>query len=226
MPSLLRDPVAHLLEWLQGSQVSAAERAPKRILIALVGLPGSGKSTVAAQLADAVNAESGAGVMMALGMDGFHFSKAQLSRFPDPAEALKRRGAPWTFDADALAQRLLDLRQQETSVMWPDFEHGVGDPVADAIAVLPSTHIVLVEGLYLLHDDHGWQHAHLFDECWYLNVPKEVAMDRVVLRHMAANRQSREVAMQRLAVNDRLNAEIVLKSRQRAQYFFENAIDR
>jgi pantothenate kinase len=218
MPSPLTNPTAHLLALLS----SCVNQPHQRILIALAGLPGSGKSTAAASLANAVNAQAGDAVMMALGMDGFHFSKAELARFADPAEALKRRGAPWTFDARALAQRLLDLRQQETPVTWPDFEHGVGDPVADAITVLPSTRIVLVEGLYLLHDDHGWQHAHFFDECWFLDVTMEVAMDRLVQRHMAANHQSREVALQRLAVNDRLNAEIVQKSRERAQYLIEN----
>jgi pantothenate kinase len=218
MPNRLDNPVAHLLRLLP----SHSGRPERRILIALAGLPGSGKSTVAARLADAVNTHAGAGVMVALGMDGFHFSKAELARFPDPAEALKRRGAPWTFDAAALAQRLQDLRDSHQSVLWPDFEHGVGDPVADAITVLPSTRIVLVEGLYLLHDDHGWQHAHLFDECWYLNVPMDIAMERLVQRHMAANHQSREVAMQRLAVNDRLNADIVQKSLGRAQWLIEN----
>lgn len=217
--SLLKNPAAHLLALLSGR----ANRPQQRVLIALAGLPGSGKSTVAASLANAVNAEAGDAVMMALGMDGFHFSKAQLSHFPDPVETLKRRGAPWTFDAEALAQRLLDLRQRETSVLWPDFEHGVGDPLADAITVQPSTRIVLVEGLYLLHDDHGWHHAHLFDESWFLDVPMEIAMDRLVQRHMQANAHSREVAMQRLAVNDRLNAEIVMKSRDRAHWLIDNS---
>ena len=220
MSRKLKYPLAHLLDLV----LRHGGGLERRSLIALAGLPGSGKSTVAARLAKAVNAEAGADVMAALGMDGFHFSKAKLARFPDPVEALKRRGAPWTFDAEALAQRLLDLRQPKTTVLWPGFDHGVGDPVADAITVLPSTRIVLVEGLYLLHADHGWQHAHLFDECWFLDVAMEVAMDRLVLRHMAANQQSREVALQRLAVNDRLNADIVQKSRERAQYLIENVI--
>jgi pantothenate kinase len=219
MPPVLNDPLAHLV----GMISRPGQSLKRRILIALAGLPGSGKSTMAAQLAKQVNAQAGADVIMALGMDGFHLTKAQLARFPDPAEALRRRGAPWTFDAAALTQRLLDLRQQQTAVMWSGFEHGVGDPVADAITVSPSTRIVLVEGLYLLHDDHGWQHAHLFDECWFLDVPMDIAMDRLVRRHMAANHQSREAALQRLAVNDQLNAEIVQKSRERAQWLIENA---
>ncbi len=220
MPYELKTPLSHLLELL--SQRSGGPEHRK--LIALAGLPGSGKSTVAARLADAVNAHAGAGAMVALSMDGFHLTRAELARFADPAEAMKRRGAPWTFDAAAMAQRLIDLREPGTAVTWPDFDHGVGDPVADAITVLPSTRIVLIEGLYLLHEGHSWQHAHLFDECWFLEVPMDVAMNRLVKRHMAANNQSREVALQRLAVNDRLNAEIVQKSRERAQYLIENVV--
>ena len=50
----------------------------------------------------------------------------------------------------------------------------------------------------------------------------DIDMERLAQRHVAANTQSREVAMQRLAVNDRLNADIVHKSRARAQYLIEN----
>ena len=126
-----------------------------------------------------------------------------------PGEILKRR-------------IVIALRLRESTVSWPGFEHNVGDPVANAVAVLPSARIILVEGLYLLHDDHGWQHAHLFDESWFLDVPIEIAMDRLLQRHMQANAQSREIAMQRLAVNDRLNAEIVLRSRDRANWLVQN----
>ena len=95
--------------------------------------------------------------------------------------------------------------------------------MADAVLVSPAVRIVLVEGLYLLHDDHRWQHAHLFDENWFLDVSMEIAMDRLVQRHMQANAHSREVAIQRLAVNDRLNAEIVMKSRDRAHWLIDNS---
>ena len=155
-------------------------------------------------------------------MDGFHLTKAQLAAFPDPAEAFKRRGAPWTFDPAALAERLALLRNNAGDhakpVSWPGFEHGVGDPVADAITISPSVQIVIVEGLYLLHEGDGWQLEHLFDERWYLDVPMKLAMQRLVARHMLSNGNTREEAAQRLAVNDRLNAEIVLKTRVRAQW--------
>ena len=218
MLCVLKDPLAHLL----GMSLRSGEIFKRRIVIAMAGLPGSGKSTLAQRLANEVNARTGSSVMVALGMDGFHLTRSDLASFADPVEAIKRRGAPWTFNADAFSQHLLALRLSESTVSWPGFEHHVGDPVANAVAVLPSARIVLVEGLYLLHDDHGWQHAHLFDESWFLDVPMEIAMDRLLQRHMQANQQSREIAMQRLAVNDRLNAEIVLQSRDRAHWLIQN----
>ncbi len=229
-PKRLADPLAHLLNLLEvlkteaglAASQGAEWQAPRRILIALVGLPGSGKSFTANKLSNEVNVKSGFEVAVALGMDGFHLTKAQLAAFPDPAEAFKRRGAPWTFDPAALAERLALLRNnagdRAKPVSWPGFEHGVGDPVADAITISPSVQIVIVEGLYLLHEGDGWQLENLFDERWYLDVPMKLAMQRLVARHMLSNGNTREEAAQRLAVNDRLNAEIVLESRSRAQW--------
>ena len=82
--------------------------------------------------------------------------------------------------------------------------------------------LVLIEGLYLLHTGHGWSLAHQFDERWFLDVPMEVAMNRLIARHMSANGHSRAVAEARVAVNDRLNAQIVWPTRITAQWLVAN----
>ncbi len=232
-PRRLPDPVAHLMNLLETSkteQVNVPESAGivgscQRILIALVGLPGSGKSLLANKLAHEVNLNYGIEVAVALGMDGFHLTKAQLAAFPNPAEAFKRRGSPWTFDAAALSDRLRQLRAvgegdagQPIGVNWPAFEHGVGDPVEDAISISPSVKLVIVEGLYLLHEGDGWNVAQQFHERWYLDVHMKLAMQRLVDRHMRTNGNAREEAERRIAVNDRLNADIVQSTRARAQW--------
>lgn len=209
-PPLLPDPVAHLTALLRQSP-------PRRCIVGIAGLPGSGKSTIAQALSAAVNQTIGAPVAMALGMDGFHLTRAQLRGFPDPAEALARRGAPWTFDPQALAQRLAALRADDAAPLgWPGFEHGVGDPAADAIHVPTTARLLLLEGLYLLHDDHGWDLRGAMDACWFLDVPMDVAMERLAARHQAAWGLTRDEAMARIARNDRLNAETVWRSRGRA----------
>jgi pantothenate kinase len=214
---ILNDPMSRLLQlMLPLKEVDAF----KRIIIGVVGLPGSGKSTIAAKLVDAVNERTNSKTAVALSMDGFHLTKAALAQFADPAAALQRRGSPWTFDPAGLANKLKELRNSPAeSSTWPDFQHGVGDPVADAISVSPDTKLIIVEGLYLLHREHGWNLAGLLDECWYLDTSMDVSMERLVNRHMASWGFSREQALDRLAMNDRLNADIVLQSRERADYF-------
>ena len=210
---ILNDPVGRLLQLLE---VDDSKRIA-RIVIGLVGLPGSGKSTLAAKLVDAVNERTNSKTAIALSMDGFHLSKAALTQFADPAAALQRRGSPWTFDPAGLADKLQQLRTTpDKSTTWPDFQHGVGDPVADAININPDAQLIIVEGLYLLHRGHGWNLNGLLDECWYLDTSMDVAMERLVKRHMASWGFSREQALDRLAMNDRLNADIVLQSRERA----------
>lgn len=212
---ILNDPVGRLLQLMEAD-------ASKRIIIGVVGLPGSGKSTIAAKFVDTVNERRNSKTALALSMDGFHLAKAVLAQFADPVAALARRGSPWTFDPVGLAVTLQKLRNNPAeSTTWPNFQHGVGDPVADAISVNPDTQLIIVEGLYLLHREHGWNLNGLLDECWYLDTSMDVAMERLVRRHMASWGFSREQALDRLAMNDRLNADIVLQSRERADYFVE-----
>lgn len=194
-----------------------------RLVLGLVGAPGSGKTTLAASLvaaADAAAGEAGAGV--ALSMDGFHCTRAELAARPDAAAALARRGSPWTFDAESLAARITAVREGGDAVTsWPSFDHAVGDPVSDAITVppLPLARVVIVEGLYLLHDAHGWAAVGAaLRGCavYFLDTPPELARERLCARHCAAWGISRDAALARIATNDALNADTVLATRSRA----------
>jgi pantothenate kinase len=215
MQPTIVDPVSHLHTLMTNRS--------GRVMLGIAGPPGSGKSTLAAQLSERVNAVCGNEVAMALGMDGFHLSKAQLRQMPDPELAFARRGAPWTFDAAGFVARLHLLRRADRVVSWPDFAHEVGDPIEDAMMVDPAVRLVIVEGLYLLHDDAGWQDAQpVFDEVWYLNTPFDVAIERLTQRHMRAWNFSRAQAEQRIAQSDGLNAELVRQSGVRANYLVDS----
>lgn len=222
MSLILEQPVSHLL--------SRLESGTSRWMIGMAGLPGSGKSTLAARLATEVNARTQPDTMIALGMDGFHLSKAELRCLPDPDAAFARRGAPWTFNPDALLKKLQSVRESigcnSVSVEWPGFEHQIGDPVAAAFTISPTTRLILVEGLYLLQHDEGWRSAsQCFDERWYLDTPLDIALERLTLRHMSAWNLTRDEAQARIAANDRLNAEIVAPSRAFADYLIEDAVE-
>lgn len=209
MPRFLESPIRSLS--------SKFQTASSRRITGLVGVPGSGKSTVAAQWCREIQAQHGPNALQVLSMDGFHYTRAQLSQRPDAAAAFARRGAPWTFDALSLAARLQALRENQRAVMWPDFQHAVGDPIEGAFQVAQNARLVLVEGLYLLHQDDGWDVvARQFDEVWYLDTPLEIALERLCQRHMNAWQITREQAERRIRSNDQLNAQIVTKNRSRA----------
>ena len=67
-------------------------------------------------------------------------------RLPDPKEALRRRGAHWTFDAHGFVQLVQRIRQQyyhpnsaNADVLYaPSFDHAKGDPVPDDIEIRSS----------------------------------------------------------------------------------------
>lgn len=208
-------PVQSAAAWLHAQGIGRA----RRVLVALAGVPGAGKTTVAGEIAAAFNAAAppGAGTLVALGMDGFHLPRAALRRMPDPEIAFARRGAPWTFDPRSMAERLAALRDAQVPVTWPGFAHDVGDPIEAAHVVPPEIRVVLVEGLYVLLDDGPWRDVSAcFDLRWFLEVSREVARERLIRRHMAAWQIDRRAATQRADSNDALNAEVVLASRARA----------
>lgn len=210
----IADPVAQLLALLPAP-------GQPRVVVGLVGLPGAGKSTQAQAWARRVNAQAGAGVVQAVGMDGFHLRLAELAQLPPPHNELLRRGAPWTFDAAKLARSLQALHLQDgadspATVHWPAFDHAVGEPVEQAIAIDPATRLVLVEGLYLLLPEPPWQLQGLMHPVWFLDEDMDTAMQRLVQRHCLSWDLSEAEALARIARNDRLNAEIADQTRSLA----------
>jgi len=113
--------VSNLVDQL--TQRLTADDAPERLIVGLVGAPGSGKSTIAEQLKTDLKA---AGVFAGLvAMDGFHLSNAVL----DELGRRNRKGAPDTFDVEGYLATLDRVRADGAVFSPGDFwgrEDGVG----------------------------------------------------------------------------------------------------
>lgn len=156
-------------------------------------------------------------------MDGYHLSRAQLSAMPDPTTAHARRGAAFTFDGSsflALVRKLREPLLPESRTLYaPSFDHAVKDPVADDIAIPPTTRIIVFEGNYLSLDRAPWREAAaLMDELWFVEVDFEVARGRLVRRHVQAGiAPDEEEAQRRVSENDLVNGKEIVDGRLEVQ---------
>ncbi|SCF65842.1 Panthothenate kinase [Streptomyces sp. Ncost-T10-10d] len=180
-----------------------------RRILGIAGPPGAGKSTLAAQLVDALD-----GLAVLVPMDGFHLARAELERLGRAG----RKGAPDTFDAAGYAALLRRLRlpEPETTVYAPAFDRALEEPIAGAVPVPPDTPLVVTEGNYLLHDEGAWASVHgLLDEAWFLELEPALRVRRLVDRHVRFGKP-RPYAEQWVAGSDEPNARLVERGRARA----------
>jgi len=202
----------------------AAERARleglladgRRKLLGLVGAPGSGKSTVAQALLDALP-----GRAQVVPMDGFHLANAELRRLGRAG----RKGAPDTFDSAGYVALLRRLRTQPAgeTVYAPEFRRDIEEPVAGAIGVRPDTPLVITEGNYLLLEEGPWAGvAPLLDEVWYVEVDDGLRIERLLRRHQQFGR-SLDAAQAWVAQTDEPNARRIAATRPRAHHILRLA---
>lgn len=192
----MSDPVPEL-----AARVRALRPKGRRALVAIAGPPASGKSTLAAQLAEAL----GAGAL-AVPMDGFHLDDSVLE-----ARGLRdRKGSPPSFDSAGFVHAMRRLAQ-EPEVVLPVFDRSREIAIAGALAVGPDCEIALVEGNYLCFDAAPWRDLMaLWDLSVFVDTPEQVLRERLVTRWKTHGRAD---AAQWIETNDMPNIRLVRSNR-------------
>ena len=178
-----------------------------RRIIAIVGAPASGKSTLAERLsADIPNS-------CIVPMDGFHRDNDDLSRH----DLLLRKGAPETFDVAGFLTIVRSLAKQG-EVDFPTFDRGKDCVVEQGGKILATDETILVEGNYLLLDEAPWRDL---AKCWdfnvFLDVPLEVLEARLVQRWLD-NGYDHDGAVKRAQGNDVPNAKRTVQKSMKADH--------
>ena len=186
---------------------SELARSGGRRLLGLVGPPGAGKSTLSEQLARRLG-----DAMVVVGMDGFHLANAELIRLG----RRERKGAPDTFDVDGYLALLRRLRSQRSALYAPRFDRDLEESIGSAVRVEPAVPLVITEGNYLLHDEHGWEAVRAeLDEVWYLDLDDAERRRRLIGRRLGHG-DTPEHATYWVNVVDEPNAQLVAAARSRA----------
>jgi pantothenate kinase len=177
----------------------------RRVICAIAGAPGSGKSTVAEALVARLN-ELEPGAAALLPMDGFHYDDLHLV----PAGLRPRKGAPETFDVGGLRHTLIRLRaNDEEAVAVPVFDRDIEIARAGARLIPQSVRVIVVEGNYLLLTRPPWNTLKpLFDVTVLLDVPEDELRARLTRRWMHYKLSEDEIAW-KLDGNDLPNGRVV-----------------
>lgn len=209
------------LAFLVGQAGELATRHPGRVALGLAGGPGVGKSTLAMQLVERLNADT-PGIAAYVPMDGFHMRHAKL-------EALgmaKDKGAPHTFEGAAFADFLARLKAATEDVSGPSYSRRIEDVVQDAFIIAAEVRILVVEGNYLLLADSPWWRIRaLLDSAVFIAVPREKVRARLMKRHAEQGLFSDERNREHIERVDLSNYDLVARSRPRADIAIDLVTD-
>ena len=191
----------------------AADRG-KRLLVAIAGPPGVGKSTTCERLVDRLNAAV-PGLAGLLPMDGYHFDDAVLhERGHRP-----RKGAPHTFDLGGLAAMIRRLKADDGSdIAVPVFDRSIEIARAGGRIISGATKIIVVEGNYLLLDAPGWRDLKpLFDITVTLKADEAVLEARLTERWQGFGLEGQDM-ITKMEGNDLPNMRLVLRESLPSDY--------
>jgi len=181
-------------------------RPGRRRVIAIAGPPGSGKTTLGAQVVTALEARR-PGRAVLVPMDGFHLDNATLDR----AGLRAVKGAPQTFDVAGFVARVREIGVAGRACRFPRFDRRLDRTLPDAGEAGAAVETVVVEGNYLLLREEGWSELPpLFDASVMLAPASEVLEDRLVRRWLAHG-LAPEAAREKALRNDMVNARRVLE---------------
>ncbi len=204
---------------LAGLAAQLTERARQgRVIAAIAGPPGSGKSTVAEKLCALLNA-SAAGTAAILPMDGYHLDDMLIT----PLGLRPRKGIPETFDPDGLYHMLLRLRTNDVAqVAVPVFDRDIEISRAGARYIPSTVSVVVVEGLYLLLKQPPWPRLRpLFDLAVMVDVPEPLLRDRLTARWVGYGLTPQEVDW-KVNGNDLPNGRFVRTESAAPDYLLKN----
>ena len=194
------------------ARIKELAKNSNRVIVAIAGPPGSGKSTVVEKLKNTLDNA------VVVPMDGFHLDNIIL----EERNLMPLKGSPQSFDADGYVNFIFRLKDNQETVLAPIFDRERDLSRAGAIEVTETVEIILTEGNYLLLEQSPWnQLGKNFDLTVFLDVPSEILRERLVKRWLNQG-LSFDEAVNRAESNDLINASLVNNSSGKSDLTINN----
>jgi pantothenate kinase len=189
-----------------------ADRAALRVAVGIAGGPGTGKSTIAAEVVEALN-KGTPGFAAFLPMDGFHMRHEEL----EGLGTVEDKGMPHTFEGAEFVAFLAKAKSATDALSGPGYSRGIEDVVDDMFAIPAAARVLIVEGNYLLLPDAPWNGVRpLLDLAVFIHVDRARVEARLMKRHAEAGLFTEERNREHIGRVDMANYDRVEASADRA----------
>lgn len=199
-------------------RVNGQQTENPRILVAMAGPPGAGKSTSAGILIEKLNTISEYKAAI-LPMDGYHYDDTILN----DRNLIARKGSPPTFDVAGFIHMIARVKQNnEPEIAVPVFDNKLGLSRAATRMIPQDAKIVIIEGNYLLLKTAPWSHlATMFNITVMVEMPEKVLRQRLESRWQSHN-NSPELIRVMVEENDLPNGRLISSQSIPAEFVIES----
>jgi pantothenate kinase len=187
-----------------------------RAMIGIAGPTGAGKSVMAVLLKEIARQAGIPFGWESVTIDAYHYPNQFLLSHFSGGEPLKQvKGRFDTYDVPALVRDLKAFAAGE-NVLFPVYSRKLHDPVKNGIGVMIKNVLLIVEGLWLLYDQSGWEAiGPLLDFTFFIEADKAKTQAPVIRRHMTGGRTFEDAARYYERVDGR-NSDLVLTTKHKA----------
>lgn len=199
----------------------------RRMLVAVAGPPGCGKTAFAETLSSVINARSDVKCSLMVGLDGWHHPNAYLDTHAVTRDgkiiSLRQiKGAPETYDHEAIAA-FLDRAPFVKNMTFPVYSREKHDPMPGLGVIGVEQRFLILEGNYWLLDSDPWlTFQNGFDYRIALTAAPQALLDGLRNRHLRGGKPAEwiEEHLQRV---DLANIDFVLSHSVPADVVVEKA---
>ncbi|MDO8521230.1 MAG: hypothetical protein Q7S52_03890 [bacterium] len=193
--------------------------AKPRAIFGVAGPSGAGKSVLAALAKELARGRKTTFRVETVSIDAFHFPNEYLAMHEKDGVNLQEvKGRHDTYDTQLLASELAHFREG-APVRFPAYSRTIHDPVPNAIAISEPDVLLILEGLWLLHGESGWQFVRdELDYTYFLDDELERLRKHTIMRHVRGGRSETDAA-RFYDKSDMENYRLVIRTKKYADQF-------